>query len=123
MVQDEPGDWELTSAGPELLRADAVPAAGVEVPLRLRKLQVVPQWMVSFDQRPYQSEVERGVGEQVDNGGAGREYPVLHAHGRPAVRGVVDGPVPAEHRAVVQAQLGKARDAARVKHRHRILVL
>ena len=55
--------------------------------------------------------------------GPGRQHPVLHAHVRHAVGDVVDRPVPAPDRAVVQPQLVELRHPARGQLGHRVGVL
>src|SRR5262249_17033343 len=82
-----------------------------------------PQRPVRLDQLADHAEVERRIGEQVDDGGAGRQYTVLNPQMRAAVHDVVDGPIPTVDGAVVQAQFGKPGYTAVGEHPDRVLAV
>ena len=72
--------------------------------------------------RAFEPVSKRGVGDHVQDGRAGRQYPVLQADVRQPVRDVVHRPVPPPDRAVVQPQLVQPRGAARGQFGDGILV-
>src|SRR5262249_5378093 len=110
-------------AGPVDLRLDAVPGAAVEVLLGGVERHLCPHWTVGLGERAYEAEVEGGVGEYVDHGRAGREYPVFDAYVRGATDDRVHRAVPPVHGAVVQGQLGQGRCLSPVEDLGRVLVL
>ncbi len=104
-------------------RVDAVPAGRVEVALGRGEGQPGPHRARLLGEGTHQAVVEGRVGDHVDDGRPGRQHPVLHAQVRDAVRDVVDGPVPAVHRAVVQDEFGEPRYASGIEDRQRILLV
>src|SRR5699024_3535592 len=84
---------------------DAVARTGGEVLLSGREGHPRPRRAVLSGEHLHRSVVERCVGDRVGNGRPGGQHPVLHSQVWFAVDDVVDRPVPAIDRSVVQAQL------------------
>ena len=114
-AQHQLGDRDLADARPVHARLDPVARARVEVLLRRRERHLRPDRPVLVDQRAQQPVVEGRVGEDVGDRRAGRQHAVLHAQVRAPAHDVVDRPVPAVDRAVVQPQLGAATGCPRAR--------
>ena len=93
--------------GASAARRRCRPAGGVEVGGGRLERQPGPHRPGLLGQRADQAVVEGRVGDDVDDGGSGRQDPVLHPQVRHAVGDPVDRAVPAVDRAVVQDELGE----------------
>ena len=113
---------QLAETGPVQPRVDAVAGGPPEVLLARGEAHLGPDRAVLVGQHPDGAVVEGGVGEDVDDGRAGRQHAVLDAQVRGAADDVVDRPVPPVDGAVVQPQLGQLRGDAGLEGRHRVLV-
>ena len=95
----------------------------MEVLLGRGERHLRPQRPLALGEVADQAEPEGGVGDGVGHRRSGREQPVLHAQVGHAVGDVVDRPVPAVDRAVVQPELVEGRGAAGLEHLERVLLV
>ncbi len=94
----------------------------MEVLLGRAERHLRPQRPIALGERPHQPEVERRVGDDVDDRRTGGEHAVLDAEVGPPTCDVVDRAVPAVDGAVVEPQLGQVRRPSGFEDGQRVLV-